>query len=1261
MSSPQERWIALSIRIDADNPALLDGLEGWLELGLISHEQVKQLCQQYLSQPLPPRQPVPVFAEEKDEEPVRRRQIFRNRPQQPKSTHVATRLLQSLKAELSVRWLLFLGLFMVVVSSGVLAASQWERFPVAGQYGILLAYTLAFWGGSRWTGRQNQLPLTAETLRQVTLLLVPLNFWAMDGFGLWRNPLELLTVAIATLLLTAITVNLYQKSESVGHLPLLNYLLLSYLNWGWSWRQVPIAAIYIGVILTAIICLYRVRRQPNVALRTDIILLIYGLILLLGRGIFVADVDVTALGLAVGICGWLLYLFSPVWMRQSGYIFLFFGWLISIQFHPWQAFIVSGLAVSIFTRHLLRFWRRRDLAAIFAIGLQMVWLLGPMIPDGVRETAIITGTEITNSQNNPWSLLSLTWFPYLIFMLGVTDWLYRKNKIQLAQFGELLALGFGLFLTSLGVFNPAMRSLNLIVSTLTLAAVTKRRSPNVFRVYLTHAIGLLALLSAVDWLIPNLTFIQWAMVLLVLMVGEFAFSTVGSFPDSSLSSPEDRGDRTWAESGFYLGLVLAGCSYLLLSQMRGVENLMWVATPVALTGVALIGDYQRRKAGELAILAVGMAQFLTLGIDGTRFALVQSLNLAVGCGLMFVNSRLLLTPIPAILTVGFGLTFFASVLWELKLVSDLGWLVVNAIAFSSLWILRRVLQNRESELGRNYTQAADGWAIALCGVQLFLMTVHSLFVYWGVIPSDRVAVGVLILTVVAILFRTWKTVPGTRDFNWGVYAGCWGVELLVAETLGFFSNSLIALAIANTILGLSAQLAGDWWLKRNPDANIPKPWQVIPILYGIFGTILRVDEFAIWTGLNTFGLAFIFIGIGRRQESLKPLVYLGVAGVSAAAFELLFYRVDYQPVGTQLVAIATLATSFVYLYRILLPVLMGYLTLEAGEIKAIAHLHWFVGTVSLGIACFLPGNINALVGLGTGILLTRYAIIQGRNNPHRRQAEFWVYAGLLEAVAISYYVADVLSWGGFFIPWSGAIASLIAYFFYISPWDFWGWPPTPWRRVAVVLPIACVGFSGAIVTPSQLFSWYTATFLSAIFYLVLAEMGENIRFTYISILLVNWMILKGLLPVHADTRFLWIVTPPALSLLYLVQVEPHLKGTNRRQIRHFIRCLSVGLICWVALLESQWMGIVPGAIALATIFLGLAFRTRAFLYIGTATFLINAFNQLILLNSIYSFLKWVIAFIIGLILMWIAANFETRREQLVSLLQNWLAELDNWE
>jgi hypothetical protein len=48
-------------------------------------------------------------------------------------------MLQSLAEELSVRWLLFLGVFLVVLSSGVVAASQWERFPAVGQYGVLFA------------------------------------------------------------------------------------------------------------------------------------------------------------------------------------------------------------------------------------------------------------------------------------------------------------------------------------------------------------------------------------------------------------------------------------------------------------------------------------------------------------------------------------------------------------------------------------------------------------------------------------------------------------------------------------------------------------------------------------------------------------------------------------------------------------------------------------------------------------------------------------------------------------------------------------------------------------------------------------------------------------------------------------------------------------------------------------------------------------------------------------------------------------------
>ncbi len=238
-------------------------------------------------------------------------------------------MLQSLGAELSVRWLLFLGVFLVVVSSGVLAASQWERFPASGQYGVLFAYTLSFWGLSFWATRQNNLRLTAQTLLIVTLLLVPVNFWAMDSFQLWQNPLDLVAVAIAWPTLTAITV-LLSKNRAIftnlrtGKLPLANILGLSYLHWGWQLPGFPLIAIYVAMIGTTIITIYHNYQQPNIVSEEDrsnrrslsisltAAVIIYALIVLLVRAIFVAGVNVTQLGLAIGICGWLV-----TWLVQE--------------------------------------------------------------------------------------------------------------------------------------------------------------------------------------------------------------------------------------------------------------------------------------------------------------------------------------------------------------------------------------------------------------------------------------------------------------------------------------------------------------------------------------------------------------------------------------------------------------------------------------------------------------------------------------------------------------------------------------------------------------------------------------------------------------------------------------------------------------------------------------------------------------------------------------------------------------------------------
>jgi hypothetical protein len=122
-----------------------------------------------------------------------------------------------------------------------------------------------------------------------------------------------------------------------------------------------------------------------------------------------------------------------------------------------------------------------------------------------------------------------------------------------------------------------------------------------------------------------------------------------------------------------------------------------------------------------------------------------------------------------------------------------------------------------------------------------------------------------------------------------------------------------------------------------------------------------------------------------------------------------------------------------------------------------------------------------------------------------------------------------------------------------------------------------------------------------------------------------------------------------------------LKQPQQRQIRHYLRIFGSGGICLVALLFHQGTGLIPGMISTITIFAGLILRVRAFLFVGTATFLLTAFYQLVVLIARYPFFKWVVGLIVGIIFIGMAANFETRREQIASVFRNSRSELNVWE
>jgi hypothetical protein len=1031
--------------------------------------------------------------------------------------------------------------------------------------------------------------------------------------------------------------------------------------------------------------------------------------------------------------------------------------LVAVASHPGQAIAVSGLGLWFFARRLQLYNYKPDFVAIFAIGLQAIWLGWRLVPDALQERAIATATQLTNSQGEAWALLSIALFPYVILLVVLTDKLHYVGRRELAKFGEQLTLGFASALTVIALVNPALRSLNLLFSTITLAIVTQRRtredtergrrgdaesvsfifpasprpqvpasfifpasprpqvpasfifpaSPrppvSVSVIYLTHITGVLTLCSIIDWVFPNLNNEIWATILLVMMVAEWLFSL---------------GESWWRRSAWFIGLGLAVISFYLFwvnaeSAWRNyaVNNaswgIVWLITPLTLTGVASRSSGERRNLSViLSVIGLGLTQLLTLPLPGVRL-----IALAVAAALMFVNTSFLQHKQFAVITVGFVLSAIAALLWEgvpgLPNLSAQGWFVVGAITILGLWLTRTALQHRGNELASIYAVATDRWAIALCCVQLWLLTQHSVYVYQQFTTPGLLYVAADVIILAAIIYRSWR-----QPTNSAFYGIGWCLELLIAELLAFGDRSMIQIAIANIALGLFSQLFGEWWQRRHRLERLPSSFHILPLIYAAFSLLLRLNTFTDWTGLASLGVAVIVIGVGRRRPEFKPLVYLGILGISISAYELLFYQMLQAAGGAWgdgLIAMSALGTTIMYAYRILSPWLVNYLRLTPQELKVIAHLHWAWSSFLLIIAIAAPIQVNRLLGLGTGIFLIRYAIFQGRlpredaergrrgdaesvedaergrrgdaenssvpSSPRRRVSasseasprrhllasvatpdEIWVYLGLLEVAAMRVFWREtaVGQWfAGPLVPWNAAIACVVAYFLYILPWETWGWSKRPWQRAAYIIPLILLWETRQTIHP-------IALLLTAGFYAFLGKFSNQFRVTYMSVALIDWAIFRWFAALGLNDS-LWYVTVIGLSLLYVAQFDPQLRQPDMKASRHYWRLLSSGLICGWAILFHQDTALIPGIFSLIAIFAGLGLRVRAFLYVGTATFLITAFYQLVLFSLRYSFFKWIIGLVVGIILISIAANFETHRAQLNSLLRSTGDKFQDWQ
>ncbi|MBD2176429.1 hypothetical protein H6F42_05800 [Pseudanabaena sp. FACHB-1998] len=1407
---------------------ILDGLNLWLEMGLINDDQVRLIAKtRFVSEisvespesATPPKNS-PISRSNRPAANLSGSRLTRSpqappKPIPPKTIQPPSKVAQtvrSLISEFSTMWLLFLGVFLVVVSSGLLAASQWNNFDAQGQYLLLFAYTLGFFGVSFWTSKNERLRLTTRALQLVALLLVPANFWAIDGLRVLTNPAGMGLGLIAGGLLSGIAIFLLQTSflfreaqeinadsqkrkrtrRQLSQISIATILILSWLHLGWLISPYyPLIAVYLGIGAIAISTFLNRDQGLNTADSSTFPLALitgaYSTVLLVSRALLFANVSIFKLGLAFGICGWVLVQItnkterlasaslskselttganSPSvlsFQKNLGQILLGLGWLVSVwDQYPWQAFTVSLLVLWILCDRLFKHEAPQDLTYLFFWGLQLLWLGKRLIPEvwGGQTFKQLLALFQTNSEI---TLLGVLLFPYVILFLGIAAAYRDRQKPTLALRGELLALGFGVTLTCLSFPNLYTLTTNLTLSAITLLVVQARRSPTSkdlsSLVYCAHIVSLIAMSLGIYLFTAVSSIFVWSGFLLgimllewtaVLAIGKFTLQAVslgeglrgdgaspppqslpqrerGENPRSQSLSQKERKEnphlQAWRDSAWHIGASLAALSYILLwnaaiegqrlGQRFGSSELLinssywgvaWLSVPLSLTFLGTWREFADRDlAIKLSIAGLAIAQFLTWTDDSSRL-----IGLGVAFALMLVNTRRNESLLTTFNTVGYGLLFIAAMLWRFK-VGDgqiaqftfgITGLIVSVLL---LYVLNHWLKYRRDRhvadlnlpLNQSYAQAFDIWAAFLSAALLILQSflAISFFAFNSNNQLDQLFTNLLPSTVLVTLglgYRVWQSTTLSPPFwtEWGI---AWSIELLTSGIIAVFNGSAIELAIANLALGFITQLLGDWWMQRTGDGTnrgeYPRSWDIVPLIYGAMGSLFRIGSFSGLTGLFSLSTSLIGIGIGRRASQSNPLfkalTYLSMVVATFSAYELLFYQMVTSSqggsLGDGLVILAVLGCAIAYAYQIFTDWIGQYLRLSIREVSISAHLHWTASVIFLLSGSFCnPSSTGGAIGGSLAIALAVYAITQGRSPLYKGgtgqvalskgdlgESDLWIYTGLTTAIgAIAYFLffAFPNPWliGNVIQPYGAAIACVISLLLYQPPWEEWGWDEEPWHNFALVLPLVLV-----FVTQTQVAA--PCLLIVGLFYTIYAKIREQIRFTYITLFLWDWAILTNLqvLDLSSSLRFLINICVFGFSGLYFAQVEPNLQSVHTKALRHTLRSLlsgGMGLIAFLYSFSDPSVAFTTWILSFAFIVTGLSFRIRAYLFMGTLTFILLVLTQAVILVTQYSFLMWALGIFAGIGFILVAANFEVRRDRIMALFRDVAIELETWE
>jgi hypothetical protein len=969
----QASHLEVELSVDSQHPELLRGLDVLLQQGWLSEEQIQHICTQYLvcQLPIPPQPTTLAFPPATASPSPSLMARVGNLANNLKTTtfYRAADVAQSLGDELSVFGLLLLGIFSAIVGSGLLAAQVWQVLPAWGQYGILWLYTLVFFRVQGWSQKQANLRLTANMLELATLLLLPVNFWALDVLVGWQTPVSwgTTTIAVGSFAAIAYTKTPLQSRQAMGIT-----LGISLLHWGWNLPGMPLLVAYASTIGTAILFFtYQSHRpplpSPTTATTGDrfpfptIISIIWGATVfsILARVVFAESLPIAQLGLAFGICGFLLCWRRPESVEEArslqyrqplqlaGIALLFLGWGVSVfATIPWQALLVSLLGLRLLCDRLYRYGSQREWLAAVTVMLQAYLLAGRSIPPPIQQIGVSVSSRLAGEQAPLYERLGMGWFPSIWLLLGLAWWLHRCQQQgvpwqprRLIRYTEWLALGFGGLVALASFSNPTIRTLNLSASAVTVLVYMggrpRPRQPhlptsNLAVVNLSHGLLVAAIAAAIYTGFAPLSIPSWSLIFLGGSLAEWLLVVVAGL-SRHLGRPRRKRPLflSWlqlpyiARSAWYVGIALAASSYLFNFLHGDTQvHLAWIVVPLGLTGVAQSQKTARNAERMSRSAWLSVAALVAWQVLLFNHSWIGGLGWAIAAILSWVNTWQIQQKLPtrtsgkasiawqcesaAAMNIAFFLALAATSFWQYfpTTAQFEDWLVATGVVLLVLWGVRYGLLATTNHstalptasLSSTYIGVLDTWAALLSGILLALLSFYCVLFF--VTPGlVEPKWNIALAGAIATLASTFRVSQSVERFTF--FRLAWAVEVLVASLLLFVAPSTIPLAVTNIALGLFTQLGGDGWCRytRQP---IPYPsWHMIPPMYAIGGWYLSQPwNIQATSGWFALGMALVLVGVGRRRSGRwKWWGYAGMLGVSIAAYQGLLYAMSREGEG----------------------------------------------------------------------------------------------------------------------------------------------------------------------------------------------------------------------------------------------------------------------------------------------------------------------------------------------------------------------------